>query len=63
DRSFVVGWDPIMEGFFWVAGLGGHGVTTSAAVGALARDLLLAGPGAQHPVFGPARSFVGGQHM
>ena len=30
---FVVGPDPTVRGFFWVAGLGGHGVTTSHAVG------------------------------
>jgi D-arginine dehydrogenase len=40
DGRFVIGWDPKVEGFFWVAGLGGHGVTTSAAVGALAADIL-----------------------
>lgn len=32
DGRFVVGWDPRLEGFFWVAGLWGYGVTTSAAV-------------------------------
>jgi D-arginine dehydrogenase len=41
DGRFVIGWDGEMEGFFWVAGLGGHGMTTSAAVGRLAADLLL----------------------
>ena len=41
DRRFVIGPDPLVEGFFWVAGLGGHGVTTSAAVGRLAADLIV----------------------
>jgi len=41
DQGFVIGPDPRLEGFFWVAGLGGHGMTTSAAVGELATDLLL----------------------
>ncbi|HET8564336.1 MAG TPA: FAD-dependent oxidoreductase, partial [Candidatus Binatia bacterium] len=36
DGRFIIGWDPIVKGLFWVAGLGGHGVTTSASVGALA---------------------------
>ncbi len=41
DGRFVIGWDPRVRGFFWVAGLGGHGVTTSSAVGALAASLIL----------------------
>jgi D-arginine dehydrogenase len=35
DGRFVVGEDPRVAGFYWATGLGGHGVTTSAAVGAL----------------------------
>ena len=50
DGRFVIGWDPHVEGFFWVAGLGGHGVTTSAAVGALASELIL---GVSKPEFEP----------
>ena len=41
DGKFVIGWDAELENFFWVAGLGGHGVTTCAAVGELASSLLL----------------------
>ena len=41
DGRFVIGWDPKVRGFFWVAGLGGHGVTTSSAVGELAATLIL----------------------
>lgn len=41
DGKFVIGRDPKVEGFFWVAGLGGHGVTTSAAVGSLAAKVIL----------------------
>jgi D-arginine dehydrogenase len=44
DGRFVIGWDPRAHGFFWVAGLGGHGVTASAAVGALSASLILGGP-------------------
>lgn len=41
DGRFVIGEDPKVAGFFWVAGLGGHGMTTCLAVGKLASDLLL----------------------
>ena len=41
DGRFVIGWDPKIKGFFWAAALGGHGVTTSYAVGALAAKLIL----------------------
>ncbi len=41
DGRFVVGEDPRVKGFYWVAGLGGHGVTTSFSVGKLAGDLIL----------------------
>ena len=41
DRRFVIGWDPQLEGFFWVAGMGGHGVTVSYSVGVLAASLIL----------------------
>ncbi len=36
DRRPVIGWDPKVGWLFWVAGLGGHGATTCAAVGHLA---------------------------
>lgn len=40
DGRFVIGNDPKQFGFFWVAGLGGHGVTTCFSVGRLAADLI-----------------------
>ncbi len=55
DGRFVIGWDGKLQGFFWVAGLGGHGVTTSAAVGALAADLIAGGPGKKSAAFSPER--------
>jgi D-arginine dehydrogenase len=55
DGRFVIGWDAQCAGFFWVAGLGGHGMTTSAAVGALAADLLVAGRGKRADAFTPER--------
>ena len=39
DRRFVLGWDPAVRDLFWVAGLGGHGMTGGLAVGALAAEL------------------------
>ena len=43
DRRFVIGWDPRNPRLFWVAGLGGHGMTTGLAVGRLAAELILDG--------------------
>ncbi len=58
DGRFVIGWDPAVKNLFWVAGLGGHGMTTSAAVGELAADLLIAGPAKSSPAFSPERFAV-----
>jgi D-arginine dehydrogenase len=55
DGRFVIGWDPKVKGLFWVAGLGGHGVTTSSAVGALATELILGGPEQKSNFFSPDR--------
>ncbi|MHC4971339.1 MAG: NAD(P)/FAD-dependent oxidoreductase [Planctomycetota bacterium] len=41
DERFVIGPDPHAPRLFWVAGLGGHGVTAAWAVGRLAAALLL----------------------
>lgn len=43
DDGFVVGEDPILPGFFWLAGQGGAGIVTSPAIGAIAADLLIDG--------------------
>ena len=53
DQRFLVGWDPRVTGLFWVAALGGHGVTSSWAVGRLAANVFLG----QHESgpFDPAR--------
>ncbi|HEY2988085.1 MAG TPA: FAD-dependent oxidoreductase [Candidatus Binatia bacterium] len=55
DGRFVIGWDPKVKGFFWVAGLGGHGVTTSSAVGALAAKLILNPDSPEGREFSPGR--------
>ncbi len=51
DRGFVLGWDPWNPRLFWSAGLGGHGMTTGLAVGALAAQAYLrqAGTGVLDP--------------
>jgi D-arginine dehydrogenase len=46
DRRFVLGMDPFNANLLWVAGLGGHGMTSGLAVGALAARVLLEGEGA-----------------
>jgi glycine/D-amino acid oxidase-like deaminating enzyme len=51
DRRFVLGPDPVNPALFWVAGLGGHGMTSGLAVGELAARSLLgrAGTGLLDP--------------
>lgn len=41
DRTPVIGYDPLDEGFFWLAGQGGYGVQTAPAAGAVAAALAL----------------------
>lgn len=41
DRRFVLGYDPINPNLFWVAGLGGHGMTSGLAVGEHAAQAIL----------------------
>lgn len=43
DDRFVVGPDPRVPGLFWLAGLGGHGMTAGPAVGRLAAELITTG--------------------
>jgi D-arginine dehydrogenase len=56
DGRFVIGWDARQDFLFWVAGLGGHGVTTSHSVGELSARLLLGEEGgALAEAFDPKR--------
>jgi glycine/D-amino acid oxidase-like deaminating enzyme len=55
DGLFIIGWDPRVKGFFWVAGLGGHGMTTSYAVGGLAARLIVGDKSELAEVFSPQR--------
>lgn len=41
DKNLVVGYDPKVEGFFWLAGQGGYGIQTGYAAGQLAASLAL----------------------
>jgi D-arginine dehydrogenase len=41
DRKFVIGPDPRLEGFFWVAALGGCGVTAGILAGEMAARMIL----------------------
>jgi len=40
DDCPVIGPDPVAAGLFWVAGLGGHGMSVASAIGRLASELL-----------------------
>ncbi|MGH6956319.1 MAG: NAD(P)/FAD-dependent oxidoreductase [Caulobacteraceae bacterium] len=56
DRNPVVGFDPLAEGFFWLAGQGGYGFQTAPAIARLAARLIggkEAGPLA--PAVSPSR--------
>ncbi len=43
DRRPVVGFDPGLRGFFWLAGQGGFGIQTSPGLGQLVADMVLRG--------------------
>ena len=59
DSRFVIGWDPGCQGFFWVAGLGGHGVGSSWEVGRIAASLFCNGDAEQRELFSPKRYIPG----
>jgi D-arginine dehydrogenase len=55
DRLFVIGFDPRETKLFHVAGLGGHGVTASYAVGRLAAETILGKADNRGAALDPAR--------
>ena len=55
DERFLVGRDPRIDGFFWAAALGGHGMSTSYGVGRLAAAAILGDTSPQLERFSPAR--------
>ena len=54
DRTPVVGADPSVDGFFWLAGQGGYGIQTAPAMAALAAGVVLDGHGVEDAL-SPAR--------
>jgi D-arginine dehydrogenase len=63
DKNLVVGYDPTVEGLFWLAGQGGYGIQTGESAGRLAASLALgrgmpgdiAGLGVSEAALSPAR--------
>lgn len=55
DGHFVIGPDPAIENFFWVAGLGGQGIGSSWALGELAAALIKGETREAAQPFSPAR--------
>ncbi|AZO53599.1 MULTISPECIES: FAD-binding oxidoreductase [unclassified Mesorhizobium] len=63
DKTPAVGWDPHVEGFFWLAGQGGYGIQTGPALGQLTAALVTGselpkpflGEGADPSLLSPAR--------
>ena len=55
DERFVIGPDPEVAGLVWVAALGGHGMTTSPAVGRLGAAAVLDERREELQHFSPAR--------
>ena len=43
DRAMVIGFDPLVEGFFWLVGQGGTGIQTAPAAALLAAGLITDG--------------------
>jgi D-arginine dehydrogenase len=41
DKNLVVGYDPAVDGLFWLAGQGGYGIQTGEAAGRLAASLAI----------------------
>lgn len=48
DDMFVIGADPRLKGLYWVAGLGGYGITCSPFIGNLAAEWIIEGR-SRHP--------------
>jgi D-arginine dehydrogenase len=55
DREFVVGSDVRAPGLFWIAGLGGRGVTCGLALGEVCANAVLGRPDPLLRVFDPSR--------
>lgn len=62
DGRFVIGWDPLLENFFWISALGGHGVGSSWELGRLAADRFLNRNTEVADPFSPARLLPAAAH-
>jgi D-arginine dehydrogenase len=51
DRRPVIGFDPKVEGLFWLAGQGGFGIQTALGAAALGRNLIETGSGGLNELF------------
>ena len=57
DRRPVVGFEPGLRGFFWLAGQGGFGIQTSPGLGQLVANMVLRGETCDHAI--AAERFAG----
>lgn len=57
DRVPAVGYDPRLDGFFWLVGQGGAGMQTAPALGSVAADLLSGRANPYAAALSPARPF------
>jgi D-arginine dehydrogenase len=48
DDLFAIGADPRLQGLYWIAGMGGHGITCAPVAGSLAADWIAEGK-SSHP--------------
>jgi len=55
DERFVIGRDPAVSGLVWVAALGGHGMTTSPAVGRVGAAAVVGEKTEELQYFSPSR--------
>ncbi len=56
DRAMIAGPDPRISGLFWMAGLGGHGMTAGVATGELVANLICGqSPHVSAPFLSPSR--------
>lgn len=64
DGSFVAGFDPDLEGFFWAAGQGGYGIQTAPAAGETYAALVRGLPVPQHAAdFGVSAAALGRERL
>lgn len=55
DERFVIGRDPDLDGLVWVAGLGGHGMSTSYGVGRLGAAVVVGESLPELEIYSPGR--------